>query len=105
MNENYKLTPDQFSLLILEFWWKITITLAVIIIAGFMIYKAVDDNKNSSTKTILSPVSNEQKTNTDEESKEENILDCRAGSIVDSQATFTYQPYNSDKVCFLSISS
>lgn len=90
-----KESKKQFSI---EFWWKITITLAVIIIAGFMIYKAVDDNKNSSTKTILSPVSNEQKTNTDEESKEENILDCRAGSIVDSQATFTYQPYNSDKL-------
>ena len=30
----------------------------------------------------------------------ESYLDCVVGSIANSQAKFTYQPYNSDKVSF-----
>ena len=91
---------NQFRFLFLDFWWKVTITIAVIIIACFMIYQAVADEKKSTTKTKLSSASSEQKIKYEEE-VEESKMKCRYGSIQDSRATFTYQPYNSTKVCFL----
>ena len=67
------------------------------IIAGYIIYKAVDDSKESSVKISL-PV-NEQKIKSEKEM--DNIKeDCPSKSIVGSQATFTYQPFNSAKVRF-----
>lgn len=100
-----------FSSLI-DLWWKIAITIAVIVIAGYNIYKAVDDSKKSSTKTSLSASTNGQTSNVDEnmndeleiKSTTESYLDCTSGSIVDSQAKFTFQPHNSDKVRLVFVS-
>ena len=99
LKENYNQCLTTLIFFFSDLLWKITITLAVLIIAGFMIYKAVTDNK-SSTKTSLSYTSNEEKVN-----KDENMLNCKTGSIPDSQARFTYQPHNSNKVRSLSILS
>ncbi|XP_028411229.1 uncharacterized protein LOC114533821 [Dendronephthya gigantea] len=76
--------------------WKIIITLAVIIIACFIIYKEVHEEK-SSTKTKLSSPKSGKSSREDEgrETTDKTILDCTSGSIKSSEATFTFQPYNS----------
>ena len=79
-----------------DFWWKVTITLAVIIIACFMIYQAVADEQKSSIKTNLSSASSEQNVKYDKDGEESN-MECKYGSIKNSHASFTYQPYNSTK--------
>ena len=79
-----------------DFWWKVTITLAVIIIACFMIYQAVADEQKSSIKTNLSSASSEQNMKYDKDGEESN-MECKYGSIKNSHASFTYQPYNSTK--------
>ena len=84
--------------------WKVTITLAVIIIACFMIYRAVEDENKSSTKVNLSSSLSGQRVDTngesEGESEEESEPECTNGSIKNSQATFSFQPHGSSKVRF-----
>ena len=81
----------------------------MIVIAAFIIYKAVDDDNKAATNANLSSNPKGQKTNsertpvttTDEEADPEGDLACRKGSIENSNAAFTFQPASSEKVGLL----
>lgn len=83
-----------------DIWWKISITLAIVAVLIFVMYKVVQDNKTSSPKRNVSNGSKPTKTKTSKSlstpstitETKTKMLKCKLGSIANSYAFFTFQP-------------